>query len=182
MPNYRRAVIPGGTFFFTLKTEHNAPIFDEPRAIKLLGEVTRRTKHRWPFRIDACVLLPDHLHAIWSLPPGDDDFSKRWAWLKKEFTREYLATGGYEQPRSESRVRNRRRGVWQRRFWEHAIETEHEFDAYFDYVHWNPVKHGHVAHVRDWSHSTFHRWVNAGVYPPDWGNGEPPRDIDQAGE
>ena len=120
--------------------------------------------------IDALVLLPDHLHALWTLPPGDAAYAVRWAWLKKEFFRRFLSAGGVEQPRSDSRRRNRRRGVWQRRYWEHMIRDEDDFDSHFDYLHWNHCKHGYVQRVAEWPHSTFHRWVRAGVYPADWGN------------
>ena len=123
----------------------------------------------WHFDINAIVLLPDHLHAIWSLPPGDADLSKRWAWLKKEFTKRYLQHGGTEQPTLESRTQYRRRGVWQRRFWEHAIEDDEDFQAHFDYTHWNPVIHGHVNCPIEWQHSSSHRWVSEGVYDDSWG-------------
>ena len=93
MPNYRRAHVPGGSFFFTLKTEGNAPVFDSVMARTILGRVLRETKQRWPVDINAIVLLPDHMHTIWTLPRGDSDFSTRWAWLKKEFTRRYLKSG-----------------------------------------------------------------------------------------
>ena len=172
MPNYHRAYIPGGTFFFIVKTEHNAPVFQAEDSVRILGDVIRETKQRWPFDIDAIVLLPDHLHTIWSLPPNDADFSRRWGWLKKEFTRRYLASGGTEQRTSASRKKNRRRGVWQRRFWEHAIKDEDDYDAHFDYIHWNPVKHGYVECPVDWPHSSFHRWVESGVYEKNWGCGE----------
>ena len=172
MPNYRRANIPGGTFFFTVKTERNAPIFRNEFAVKILGEVIRETKLLWQFEINAIVLLPDHLHAIWTLPDGDAAFSKRWGWLKKEFTKRYLKHNGLEQPTSKSRVKNRRRGVWQRYFWEHVIQDEKDFQAHFDYIHWNPVKHGYVKCPIDWQHSSFHRWVAKGVYEKNWGCSE----------
>ncbi len=172
MSNYRRAHIPGGTFFFTIKTENNAPIFAEQHNVILLGQIIRETKERWPFEVNAMVLLPDHLHAIWSLPPGDDDYPARWGWFKKEFTKRYLSQGGNEQHTSPSRKRYRRRGVWQRRYWEHTIEDEEDFEAHFDYVHWNPVKHKYVSCPRDWPHSSFHRWVVAGVYDIHWGCGQ----------
>lgn len=174
MPNYRRYLVPGATYFFTLKTERNAPLFSEDTAVRILGDVLREMRTRWPVETVAFVLLPDHLHAIWSLPPGDAAYPARWGWVKKTFSQRHLGSGGAEQERSDSRVRNRRRGVWQRRFWEHMIRDEDEFEAYFDYVHWNPVKHGWVRNTADWPHSTFHRWVKAGVYPPDWGRGENP--------
>jgi putative transposase len=132
-------------------------------------------QRRWPFQIEAMVLLPEHFHAIWTLPDGDAEFSVRLAVIKKEFTKSWLASGGVEQPRSESRQRNRRRGVWQRRFWDHVIRDEADFAAHFDYIHYNPVKHGHVRYPHEWPYSTFHSWVKRGEYPEDWGCGpEPP--------
>src|SRR5690606_4471685 len=119
----------------------------------------REMQNRWPMTIDAMVLLPDHLHTLWTLPPGDAAYPVRWGWLKKEFTRRFLAVGGAEQWRSQSRAKNRRRGVWQRRYWEHTITDEDDFTAHFDYLHWNPRKHGYVERVGDWPHSSFHRWV-----------------------
>lgn len=177
MPNYRRAYVPGGTFFFTVKTESNAPIFYDEKYVKLLGNLFREAKLQWTFETNAIVLLPDHLHAIWTLPPGDSDYSTRWAWIKKEFTKAYLDSGGEEQVISHSRKANRRRGVWQRRFWEHAIEDEDDFESHFDYVHWNPVKHGYVECPKYWPHSSFHRWVEKGVYEKSWGCGCAPESI-----
>ncbi|MCA9069106.1 MAG: transposase [Planctomycetaceae bacterium] len=168
MPNYRRYHVAGGTYFFTVKTERNAPLFRDAANVRLLGEVFREMKNHWPLTIDAMVLLPDHLHTIWSLPSGDAQYPTRWAWLKKEFTRRFLAHGGKEQARSRSRRRHRRRGVWQRRYWEHTIEEEQDFEAHFDYIHWNPVKHGYVKCPADWPYSSFHRWVRNSVYPPNW--------------
>jgi putative transposase len=103
MPNYRRAYIPGGMFFFTLVTERRAAIFAEARARSLLRQAIVSCRVRWPFRIEAIVLLPEHLHAIWSLPPGDAEYSIRWSWIKKEFAKPWLAEGGSEQPISASR-------------------------------------------------------------------------------
>jgi putative transposase len=135
----------------------------------MLGSTIRRCRQRWPFEINAIVLLPDHWHTIWTLPHGDTEYSTRIGWLKKEFTKNWLAIGGVEGGVSDGKRKLRRRGVWQPRFWEHTIETDDEFDRYFDYVHWNPVKHHLVERVRDWPHSSFHRWVARGVYPINWG-------------
>ncbi len=169
MPNYRRAIIPGGSFFFTLVVHKRRPLFSQSSSVALLGSVFRRCQMRWPFTMNAIVLLPNHLHAIWSLPPGDDEYSKRWGWLKKEFTKQWLQIGGTEWAVSEGRKRERRRGVWQPRFWEHTLEDEEDFERHFDYIHWNPVKHGYVQRPYEWSHSSFHRYVRLGVYDRRWG-------------
>ncbi len=149
MPDYRRAYAPGGTFFFTVKTEFNSPLFADENNVKVLGDLFRKAKEQWAFSMDAIVVLPDPIHAIWSLPAGDTNYSTRWAWLKKEFTKAYLANDGIERVTSHSRQKNRRRGVWQRRFWEHTIEDERDFEAHFDYIHWNPVKHRYVTSPKD---------------------------------
>jgi putative transposase len=177
MSHYRRYFVPGGTYFFTLVTERRMPLFADSAARSLLGNVMRDCFARYPLRVVAMVLLPDHLHAVWQLPPGDDRYSMRWRWIKREFTRQWLAVGGREQPRSTSRLQQRRRGVWQRRFWEHTIEDEIELESHCDYLHFNPVKHGYVMQVCDWPWSTFHRWVQLGHYDRQWGSGFRPREL-----
>jgi putative transposase len=172
MSNYRRSYIPGGTFFFTVVTEGRAPLFKHEGARASLRGALQACRQRWPFRIDAIVLLPEHLHALWTLPEKDTNYSTRWAWIKKEFTKAWLAAGGAEQHRSWSRRRERRRGVWQRRFWEHTIWDADDFERHFDYIHYNPVKHGLAECPSDWPFSSFHRWVRLGVYPKEWGGGK----------
>jgi putative transposase len=169
MADYRRAYVPGGTFFFTLVTERRAPLFRDATARALLGSALRACRHNWPFQMDALVLMDDHLHTLWTLPEGDTRYSARWGYIKKEFTKTWLATQGEEQPRTASRLKQRRRGIWQRRFWEHAIRDEDDYARHFDYVHYNPVKHGYVKRVQDWPYSTFHRYVEQGVYDINWG-------------
>lgn len=169
MADYRRWFVPGGTYFFTLVTANRAPLFLDPVARQLLGVLIRRCQSDRPFEIKALVLLPEHLHAIWSLPPGDAAYPARWGWIKKEFTKRWLAAGGSEQPLSQGRIERGDRGVWQARYWEHAIVDEQDFDRHFDYIHYNPVKHGHVRCPSQWPESSFHRWVNQGVYDPHWG-------------
>ena len=171
MPNYRRNFVPEGTFFFTLVTEKRAPIFRSQDARTILGNAFRDCQRDWSFEIKALVLLPDHLHTIWALPPGDARYPARWSWIKAEFTRSWLAAGGAEQFVSRGKRRERRRGIWQRRYCEHTIETEVEFFIRFDYTHYNPVKHGYVRCLRDRHPSTLHRWADAGVYQTNWACG-----------
>jgi putative transposase len=168
MPDYRRAFAPGGTFFFTVVTARRAPILCTRVAIPLLRSSFAETRRRWPFTIDAIVILPDHLHAIWTLPKDDHDFSIRWAFFKKAFTQAWLAASGGEQPTSESNRRHRRRGVWQRKFWEHTIRDEGDFGRHFDYIHFNPVRHELVTCPHKWPHSSFHQWVKKGAYEWHW--------------
>jgi putative transposase len=171
MSDYRRLFIPGGTYFFTVVTANRAPLFSDPRARRLLGVVMRDCFARRPVEVIAQVLLPEHLHAIWALPTRDADYSTRWRWIKREFTRTWLGAGGREQARNASRRRERGRGIWQRRFWEHTIRDEGDLEAHFDYIHYNPVKHGLVHSPRDWPWSTFHRWVRSGHYTVNWARG-----------
>ena len=172
MPNYRRAFVPGGCWFFTVNLlDRRTRLLTDH--IEALRDATRRTRHGYPFRIDAFVVLPDHLHAVWTLPPGDADFSIRWRLIKSRFARSI--------PKDErlSRVRRARgeRGIWQRRFWEHLIRDDADYARHVEYCYINPVKHGLVRRVSDWPHSSFHRAVRAGIFPEDWAG-----DIGPAGE
>lgn len=172
MSNYRRWYQPGGTSFFTLVTYRRMPLFDDERARTLLGQIMRNVRQKTPFQTVAIVLLPDHLHTIWSLPPGDDDFSSRWKKIKADFTEQWLGSGGTEMPVSASEARRGNRGVWQRRFIEHLIRDEEDLERHCDYIHYNPVKHGLVGRPWDWPHSSFRRFVELGHYDPDWGRSE----------
>jgi putative transposase len=171
MAEYRRYFVPGGTYFFTVVTQGRSPILCTGLARDLLRRALACTRARWPFQVDAVVLLPDHWHTIWTLPQGDSDFPRRWAFLKKQFTREWLAAGGVEEAISERRQARQRRGVWQPRFWEHLIRDEADFERHLDYIHFNPVKHQLAACPRDWPYSSFQRWVQLGQYAPDWACG-----------
>ena len=162
MPDYRRYRVPGGCYFFTvnLLDRNTALLIDR---IDLLRESVRVTKQRYPFHIDAWVVLPEHMHCIWTLPPDDYDFSGRWREIKKAFSKDLPRT----ERRSEVRIRRNERGIWQRRFWEHAIRDDEDYAAHMDYIHYNPVKHGWVERVSDWPYSSFHRLVRKGVYSHD---------------
>ena len=164
MPNYRRAFIPGGTWFFTVNLLQRRGNDLLVREIDLLRDTVRRVRHRYPFHIDAWVVLPEHMHAIWTLPPGDSDFSTRWRLIKSGFSRVLPNT----ERRSAVRRLAGERGIWQRHFWEHVIRDEVDYEQHLDYVHANPLKHGWVRRVADWPYSSFHRYLAQGMYPADW--------------
>jgi REP-associated tyrosine transposase len=168
MPNFRRNWVPGGTFFFTVVTAGRAPLFGDSAARSLLGACFRRERISRPFAVDAIVLLPDHLHAIWTLPPGDCDFATRWSAIKSQFTREWLAGGGIEQAVPPGQRAQERRGVWQSRFIEHTIRDEDDLIHPVEYIHFNPIKHGHADCPNQWPWSSFRRFVRLGDYPIDW--------------
>ena len=163
MPNYRRNRVPGGTYFFTVNLlERKLALLVEH--IDNLREAVRIVRETHPFHIDAWVVLPDHMHAIWTLPPGDDRYSDRWRAIKKAFTKSIPKT----EYRSEIRIKRHERGIWQRRFWEHTIKDEKDYAMHMDYIHFNPVKHGLSPTVKEWPYSSFHRMVKMGIYPSDW--------------
>jgi putative transposase len=163
MTDYRRNFVAGGSFFFTVNLAE--------RRLRLLTQhvdqlrlALRHTRLHHPFTIEAMVVLPDHLHAVWTLPDGDANYATRWRLIKSAFSRG-LAT---DERISESRAARGERGIWQRRYWEHTIRDENDFSRHVDYIHINPVKHGLVPRVGDWPYSSFHRMVKLGVYPEDW--------------
>ncbi len=164
MPQYRRHRIQGGTYFFTVVLANRRTALLTEHIDKLRGAFAD-VKAKHPFHIDAIVVLPDHLHCIMTLPKNDDDFSLRWRQIKSAFSRR-IPHGEY---RSRSRQRKGERGIWQRRFWEHAIRDDIDWQRHVDYVHYNPVKHGWVDIMRHWPYSSFHRFVARGMYSEDWG-------------
>ena len=173
MPDYRRWYVAGGTYFFTAVTFNRRPILCGEMARKCLHDAVETIRKNRPIELVAIVLLPDHIHTVWTLPQGDAGYPMRWKRIKEEFTLTYLARGGNELPPSLSRQRQGERGVWQRRYWEHAVRDEEDLKRCVDYVHWNPKKHGLVANVRDWPWSSFHRYIELGEYTRDWGAEDP---------
>ncbi|HLQ85883.1 MAG TPA: transposase [Salinisphaeraceae bacterium] len=165
MAHYRRYRHAGGCYFFTvvLANRRNRLLTDN---IKGLRRAFHEVKQAHPFTIEAIVVLPDHLHCIWTLPANDSDFSTRWRQIKSAFSRQVPKV----ERRSASRMKKGERGIWQRRFWEHAIRDDLDYRRHVDYIHYNPVKHGHVRRVGDWPYSSFHRFVRMGIYPDDWGD------------
>ena len=162
MVRYRRNFVPGGAYFFTvtLADRKSSALVQHVDALGTAFRIARRER---PFGIEAIVILAEHLHAIWTLPEGDSDFSGRWRRIKAYFTRRLVAAGvplGHH--------RNGEYALWQRRFWEHTIRNDVDFRRHIDYVHFNPVRHKLVSRVRDWPYSSFHVYVRRGVLPADW--------------
>lgn len=151
---YRRIRIPGATYFFTVVTHNRKKIFNDSKNIDLLKKAISYTKAKHPFDIDALVVMPDHLHCLWTMPPDDDNYPTRWRLIKSYFSKNC----GLEKP------------IWQNRYWEHTIRDEKDMNLHMDYIHFNPVKHKLVNHVKNWKYSTFHYCVALGFYPENWGN------------
>jgi putative transposase len=163
VPHYRRLKIEGGTFFFTVTlADRSGDLLI--RHIDRLRSVYQSVQTERRFETIAVCILPDHLHAIWSLPSNDTDYARRWNLIKGGFSRGLPAL-----PRSSSKIAKREKGIWQRRYWEHAIRDDNDLARHIDYIHFNPVKHGLVSRVRDWPHSSFHQYVKRGDLSLDWG-------------
>lgn len=170
MTEYRRPWVPGATWFFTValaERKGNRLLLDK---VDTLRASTRSVQLHHPFQIDAVVILPEHLHCIWTLPPKDSDFATRWGLLKGQFSRSI----GKGEPLSQSRAKRGERGIWQRRFWEHLIRDEDDFNTHIDYIHWNLIKHGWAQRVADWPYSSFHAYVKREIYSADWGDAAGP--------
>lgn len=168
MPNYRRANAGGGCYFFTVNTLHRQSFLVDGDVRTALRGAIESVRLTLPFTIDAWVLLPDHLHCLWTLPEGDADFATRWRFIKTRVTQRCGARLARYEYMTARRKEKRQNSLWQNRYWEHQIRDENDFARHVDYVHWNPVKHGQVTRVADWPYSSFHRYVQAGVYPQDW--------------
>ena len=150
MPEYRRRLLHGGTYFFTVVTARRQPILCQPTARRLLHDAIEGCRQQSPFEIVAMVLLPEHLHALWTLPPADSDYSSRWSRIKARFTSQWLSRGGDETEVSAAKQSRRQRGVWQPRFHEHTIRDEDDLESHFHYLHYNPVKHGLCGCPHEW--------------------------------
>ena len=177
---YRRLRLPGATYFFTVVTGNREPMFSETANVDLLCDVMRLVAIDHRFEIEAQAILPDHLHALWTLPEGDADFSARWMLIKSNFSRRLnvglrkgaqpdLRKGAQPDQRGYARASRRERRVWQKRYWEHLIRDDDDFVRHIEYIHYNPVKHGLVKAPIDRPHSTFGDYVNRGLYDAHWG-------------
>jgi putative transposase len=175
---YRRAKTPGATYFFTVVTYNRHKILCEPENVDLLRNAFKYVMRQHHFKIDAIVILPDHIHALWTLPETDADFSTRWRLIKSYFSRQCHPQ--YQGKISTSRQHKKEKAIWQRRFWEHQVRDGRQGRAYGDrdfvnhieYIHYNPVHHGLVNAPKDWQYSSFHRYVEKGIYDQMWGASE----------
>jgi putative transposase len=160
MSEYRRIYQAGSSFFFTVVTHNRYPVFKNKPEIQLLTESMAKIKRKYPFKMRSFVILPDHIHCIWEMPEEDCDFSLRWLCIKSLFSRKH----------QNKKIKN----IWQKRFWEHLIRDDYDFEKHMDYIHYNPVKHGYVEKPLDWEYGSFRYYVKQGFYHPKWGDsGEP---------
>jgi putative transposase len=172
MPQYRRLFIEGGVYFFTLVTDQRQKIFSSPSAQTLFLESVEHVRSYHPFTTIAYCILPDHIHFIWKLPEHDSNYSTRISAIKRRFSIIYRQRGFISLPVNRSKMKRREVSIWQRRFWEHFIRDQDDFERHFDYLHFNPIKHGLVQQVRDWEASSFMEYVNSGIYDVDWGGND----------
>ena len=168
MSRYRRQ-FDGTSYFFTVVAFRRRSILCSAGLRAALRHAIQTVRITRPFQIDAWVLMPDHMHCIWSLPEGDTDYSTRWAEIKRWVSTASRSTLRDPALLTSAGIRRGESTIWQRRFWEHRIRNEHDFERHVDYIHFNPVKHRYVQQVAEWPHSTFHRYVKEGIYSQDWG-------------
>lgn len=160
---YRRARVPGATYFFTVNQANRTNGF-LIKEFDTLYHAIRKTKSKYPFKILAYVILPDHLHLIMTLPENDSNYSLRWSMIKSLFSKQII----FSEPISAARIKKRERGIWQRRFWEHLIRDEADLENHVNYIHFNPVKHGYVNNPIDWKFSSIHSYIQKGIIPYNW--------------
>jgi len=167
MPNYLRNY-EGNGYFFTVVTFNRLPLFTSDRVVDLLQDSWEIVSERFPFTTLAYCILPNHIHTIWTLPENDQNYSVRWKGIKSQFTKRYLSEIGPGESRSLSRRKRGEAAIWQRRFWEHAINNGEDLGRHIDYIHFNPVKHGLVSEPSEWKWSSFSQFVDEGFYGPEW--------------
>jgi putative transposase len=175
MPEYRRIFIPGGTYFFTVITYHRQPHFNIQDNCHLYRKAVQFIAEKHPFEEVAYCILPDHIHTIWTLPEHDSNYSLRWQAIKGSFTRWFQERNDKLLVHNTSHLKRREAAVWQRRYWEHLIIDDNDFDNHMDYIHYNPVALGLVNRAIDWQWSSFSHLVEEQYYDSDWGEGEPPK-------
>ncbi len=166
---YRRLKIEGSSYFFTLVTDKRKKLFADDENVALLRQAFRHVMKKRVFVIEAIVILPDHIHCIWTLPAGDADFSTRWRLIKTWFTKH--CDEQYKSAPNKARIKKQQQAVWQHRYWEHGIKDEVDFEHHVNYIHYNPVKHGYVERAVDWQYSSIHKYIKRGIVSDGWGAG-----------
>lgn len=162
MSHYIHPRIDAACIFFTLAlAQRGSDLL--LREVERLRQAVADTKRALPFEINAWVVLPDHLHAIWPLPAGDSDYPLRWRLIKSRFSHGLMA-----QPRSPSKAQRAEKGIWQRRYWDHHIRNAADYATHVRYCWGNPVKHGLVSRASDWPFSSLHRDMRFGLVEPEW--------------
>ena len=156
---YRRVFNSGASYFFTVVTAQHQPIFNNEKAVHLLGDSIRHVMKSHPFTQDAFVIMPDHIHCIWSMPEGDADYPKRWRLIKSRFSKKCHLLG----------IENK---CWQSRYWEHCLRDDKDYQQHLEYIHYNPVRHGLATSPLEWQHSSFPQYVSLGLYQHNWGSGQ----------
>ena len=178
MSRYIRLMQEGGMYFFTLVTHGRRPFLTTALSRRCLRDALEKVRTQHPFGLVAICVLPDHMHCIWQLPEKDDAFPERWRKLKSTFTQTYLKGGGQEGRRTARHKRKGERAVFQQRYYEHCIRDSEDLRNHFDYIHYNPVKHGLTESAFAWPWSSFHRYVHLGWYDADWGLAPDAPDLD----
>jgi putative transposase len=156
MPNYRRDY-SGHIWFFTIVTHNRVQMLTSEEARRCLRKAINDCREKYPFKIDAWVLLPDHLHCIWDLSEEDLNYSRRWSIIKRKFTQAFRRFNVPNPP------------FWQKRFWAHHIDNDGDYEGHLNYIHYNPVKHGYVKAPREWPWTSFHRFAESGRHATNWG-------------
>jgi putative transposase len=164
---YRRTFIPGGSYFFTIVTKRRQKLFVSDTNVEVLRQAFRNVMKKRPFNIDAAVVLPDHLHFVWTLPANDADYPTRWRLIKTWFTKH--CEHKYQFGLNASQVKRGEQAIWQHRYWEHLLQNEVDFEWHINYIHYNPVKHNYVNKPFDWKYSSLHKYVKQGIISDKWG-------------
>jgi len=161
--------VEGGSYFFTVVTEKRRKIFAYDNNVKRLRAAFKTVMHKRPFVIDAAVVLPDHLHFIWTISEHDSDYSTRWRLIKSAFTKQYPESFIAQ---NANRKNKKQQEIWQHRDWEHCLRDELDFQQHINYIHYNPVKHGYVKRASNWQYSSIHRYIKLNILDKHWGDGE----------
>jgi len=164
MVNYRRNLQEGATYFFTVTLQNRQSTLLVNK-IHFLRKAMKQVMQTHFYTIDGIVILPDHIHTIWTLPEGDSDYPLRWKKIKTAFTKSVQKEGLILEKTRHGEAR-----LWQRRYWEHTIRDEYDLACHLNYLHYNPVKHGLVEAVKDWPYSSFHSYIKRGILSVEWGD------------